>query len=720
MEIQDVCKKYNLPEKIVEILGAAGIRKLFPPQKEAIEAGVLDGKSLVLSVPTAAGKTLVAELCMLKSILKEKGKCLYVVPLRALASEKYEEFKQRYEQLGIRVGISTGDFDTADPKLAMYDILVATSEKVDSLLRHRAKWLADIVTVVVLDEIHLLNDPERGPTLEILATRLRQVNPRLQILALSATIRNSDEIAEWIGAELVLSDWRPVPLKKGVYLDGEIIFEDGERRKIKVQGSDLETLSHDVLQEKGQLLIFVNTRKSSQTVAEILSPISRLYLSQEEKQKLREIAKEIEGALGETTKTCRLLASCVRDGSAFHHAGLHHLQRRAVERGFKSNLIKIICATPTLAAGVNLPARRVIVRDYRRYVEPYGLVPIPVMEFHQFCGRAGRPQYDKFGEAILITHSEAEAEVLLEDFIKAPPERVTSKLATEPALRTHVLASIAAGYATNWDSMRDFMRKTFFAFQFGVERVESVVERVLDFLEKNELITVRGDVLTPTPFGELTSALYIDPLSAVIIRDGLKLVSTTPPSDVALLHLISSTPDMPPLYLGEKDYEWLELEYSSHRSEFLVPVEEEDPILFEQFLASLKTALMLKAWVEEEREDDIHEKFGVGAGDIRRMAETAEWLLYSSHQIAKLFKVKPALNPLRKLTERIRYGVKEELLELVQLEGIGRVRARSLFSGGFKTLKDIAKASEAELASLPYIGKEIARSIKRQDETLIS
>ncbi|MEM2300038.1 MAG: ATP-dependent DNA helicase [Candidatus Hadarchaeales archaeon] len=718
MEIQDVCKKYNLPEKIVEILGAAGIRKLFPPQKEAIEAGVLDGKSLVLSVPTAAGKTLVAELCMLKSILKEKGKCLYVVPLRALASEKYEEFKQRYEQLGIRVGISTGDFDTADPKLAMYDILVATSEKVDSLLRHRAKWLADIVTVVVLDEIHLLNDPERGPTLEILATRLRQVNPRLQILALSATIRNSDEIAEWIGAELVLSDWRPVPLKKGVYLDGEIIFEDGERRKIKVQGSDLETLSHDVLQEKGQLLIFVNTRKSSQTVAEILSPISRLYLSQEEKQKLREIAKEIEGALGETTKTCRLLASCVRDGSAFHHAGLHHLQRRAVERGFKSNLIKIICATPTLAAGVNLPARRVIVRDYRRYVEPYGLVPIPVMEFHQFCGRAGRPQYDKFGEAILITHSEAEAEVLLEDFIKAPPERVTSKLATEPALRTHVLASIAAGYATNWDSMRDFMRKTFFAFQFGVERVESVVERVLDFLEKNELITVRGDVLTPTPFGELTSALYIDPLSAVIIRDGLKLVSTTPPSDVALLHLISSTPDMPPLYLGEKDYEWLELEYSSHRSEFLVPVEEEDPILFEQFLASLKTALMLKAWVEEEREDDIHEKFGVGAGDIRRMAETAEWLLYSSHQIAKLFKVKPALNPLRKLTERIRYGVKEELLELVQLEGIGRVRARSLFSGGFKTLKDIAKASEAELASLPYIGKEIARSIKRQVETL--
>jgi helicase len=718
MRVSEVCKRYGLPEKVAEILKESGIIELYPPQEDAVRRGALE-RSAVMAIPTAAGKTLVAELCMLKSILLDRGKCLYVVPLRALASEKYEEFKQRYERLGVKVGISTGDFDTADPRLATYDILVATSEKVDSLLRHRAKWLADIVTVTVLDEVHLLDDPERGPTLEILIARLRQVNPRLQILALSATIRNSDEIADWLGAELVKSDWRPVPLRKGVYVDGEIIFGDGSRKKVRVRGGDLESLAHDVLAEGGQLLVFVNTRRSAQSAAEVLSTVSRTYLTQAEREKLREIASEIESALSEPSKTCRLLASCVRDGSAFHHAGLHHLQRRSVELGFRSNLIKIICATPTLAAGVNLPARRVVVRDYKRYVEPYGLLPISVMEFHQFCGRAGRPQYDRFGEAVLIAHSRSEVDVLFEKFINAPPERVTSKLATEPALRAHVLSSIAAGYARDLTSIRDFMAKTFFAYQFGVERVESVVDRVLDFLERNELIRRQGDLLIPTPFGELVSALYIDPLSGVIMRDGLTPVSS-PPSDLALLHLISSTPDMPPLYLGGRDCEWLEPEYEAHKSEFLVPVNEDDPVLFEKFLAELKTALLLKAWADEEREDDIHERFGVGAGDIRRMAETAEWLLHSAHSIARLFKVRHALTPLRKLMERVRYGVREELLELVQLEGIGRVRARSLFRGGFRTLKDIARASEADLASLPYIGPEIARSIKLQAQRLTS
>ncbi len=718
MRVSEVCRRYDLPERVAEILEKSGITELYPPQEEAVRRGALE-KSTVMAVPTAAGKTLIAELCMLRSILLDRGKCLYIVPLRALASEKYEEFRQRYERLGVKVGISTGDFDTADPRLATYDILVATSEKVDSLLRHRAKWLADIVTVAVLDEIPLLDDPGRGPTLEILITRLRQVNPRLQILALSATIKNSDEIAEWLGAELVRSDWRPVPLRKGVYVDGEIIFDDGSRKRVRVRGGDLESLAHDVLSDGGQLLVFVNTRKSAQSAAEALSPVSRSHLSQREREELRKMASDIESALGEPTRTCRLLASCVRDGSAFHHAGLHHLQRRTVEQGFRSNLIKIICATPTLAAGVNLPARRVIVRDYRRYVEPYGLLPIPVMEFHQFCGRAGRPQYDRFGEAVLIAHSRSEVDVLFEEFINAPPERVTSKLATEPALRTHVLASIAAGYARDLSSIRDFMARTFFAYQFGVGRVESVVDRVLDFLERNELTRRQDDLLIPTPFGELVSALYIDPLSGVIMRDGLMPVSS-PPSDLALLHLISSTPDMPPLYLGSRDYEWLESEYEARRNEFLLPASEDDPVLFEKFLAELKTALLLKAWIEEEREDDIHERFGVGAGDIRRMAETAEWLLHSAHSIARLFKVRHALTPLRKLMERVRYGVREELLGLVQLEGIGRVGAGSLFRGGFRTLRDIALASEAALASLPYIGREIARSIKLQAQRLTS
>lgn len=718
MLLAHVCRRFGL-DRVAEILNRHGIRELYPPQAEAIKRGVLEDKNMVLAIPTASGKTLIAELCMLKSILHRRGKCLYVVPLRALASEKYEEFRQKYEELGIRVGISTGDYDRVDPRLAAYDILVATSEKVDSLLRHRARWLADTLSVVVLDEVHLLNDPERGPTLEILITRLRQVNPELQILALSATIRNADEIAEWLDAELVQSDWRPVPLKKGVFFNGKILFDDDSQHRIENRKKELIALVLDTLKEGGQVLVFVSTRRAAQSAAELLSAHTGDFI--ENPKALEELAVKIKRALVEPTRTCRSLADCVRKAVAFHHAGLHHEQRKTVEDGFRQNLIKVICATPTLAAGVNLPARRVIIRDYRRYVESCGSVPIPVLEFHQFCGRAGRPQYDPYGEAVLIAKSRGEVDFLFEEFIHAPPERIFSKLATEPALRTHVLASIAAEYVSDEDSLMSFMDRTFFAYQFGGQRVKHVVERILDFLEKEKLIRREESVLIPTEFGLKVSSLYIDPLSGVLIRDGLLNITKSEPTPLALLHLICTTPDMPLLHLRERDYEWLESEFWDHHSELLIPLPspESEPEKFEQLLSELKTVFLLQAWIDEEREERIHQDFGVGAGDIRRLAETAEWLLYSAHELARLFKVRSALSPLRKLQSRVRHGVREELLELVSLRGVGRVRGRSLYNAGYRRLRDLELANVKELARVPSIGDEIARSIKKQLKTRI-
>jgi helicase len=719
MRVEEVCRRYGLPEQVADVLKRSGVDELYPPQVDAIKKGVLDGKNFVLAIPTAAGKTLIAELCMLKSIFKSDGRCLYVVPLRALAREKYDEFKQKYEPLGIKVGISTGDYDIADPRLARYQILIATSEKVDSLLRHRAKWLGEVLTVVVLDEVHLINDPGRGPTLEILAARLRQVNPEIQFLALSATIQNSNEIADWLKAELTKSEWRPVPLKEGVYYQKKIEFADNTSRKIDVHGHDgltaLEALSIDTVKEGGQALVFVSTRRSSQTVAEAAAMQVCELLKPEELSLLAEIAKSVEGALGEPSKTCKRLADCVRKGTAFHHAGLHPAQRKAIEDGFRNNLLKLISATPTLAAGVNLPSRRTIIRDYRRYESTFGMQFISVLEYKQMAGRAGRPKYDKYGEAVLIAGSEDEKEALFDEFIRGKPERITSKLASEPALRSHVLASIAAGYVTSLKGMLDFIGHTFFAYQYGAERVSSIIERVLDFLKQEDMINQRGERLVATPFGERISMLYIDPVSAVVLRDGLKKAAGGIPTELGFLHLICHTPDMELLYLRRRDYEDLELFAIDHAGEFLTPIPD-DPDLYEYFLAEVKTAQMLQNWLEEFHEDDIHERFGVGAGDIRRSVSVAEWLLYSSYEFAKLFKVRSVLPLLSDLRRRVRYGVKEELLELVSLRGIGRVRGRSLFKAGYRKLADIKRASEQELARVPYVGIEIARSIKRQVE----
>lgn len=211
----------KIPKEQYEILEKE-ITKLRPSQEKSIKKGLLDGKNLLVCTPTASGKTLIAELAAIKSIIEGRGKAVYIVPLKALASEKYKDFRRKYDKIA-KIALSIGDIDSSDPYLAEYDFIITTSEKLDSLIRHHSPWLSN-VSVVIVDEIHLLNDPGRGPTLEILLTILKQLLKNVQIIGLSATIGNAEELAEWLKADLVVDDWRPVKLHKGVYLEGEVEF----------------------------------------------------------------------------------------------------------------------------------------------------------------------------------------------------------------------------------------------------------------------------------------------------------------------------------------------------------------------------------------------------------------------------------------------------------------------------------------------------------------
>jgi len=222
MHLGDI--KDRIPEDLFKILEKEGITELRPSQEKAINAGLLDYKSLLVCTPTASGKTLIAELAGVKSIMEGRGKVVYIVPLVALANEKTKEFKRKYEGM-LRVAQSSSDVDSADTYLADYDFIVCTSEKLDSLTRHASPWLKYVKTVII-DEIHLLNDVERGPTLEILITILKKILTGVQIVGLSATIGNPEELAEWLGAGLVQDSWRPVKLHRGIHHGGNILFED--------------------------------------------------------------------------------------------------------------------------------------------------------------------------------------------------------------------------------------------------------------------------------------------------------------------------------------------------------------------------------------------------------------------------------------------------------------------------------------------------------------
>jgi helicase len=669
------------------ILEKDGISSLYPPQAMAV-GPVLAGESVLLACPTASGKSLVAYLALLRAARAGRTG-LYLVPLRALAHEKGEEL-EKFSELGLKVGISIGDFDLPAEKLDKLDVLVATSEKADGLLRRGSPWL-DRLGVVVADEVHLLRDPDRGPTLEVSLTRLRRAYPDLQVVALSATVRNSEEVAEWLGAQHIASEFRPVPLKKGVYYDGRITFTDLSTREIGAPGEPVPRLVRTVVQEGGQALVFVNSRRASEQVAESLVPTVRALLSPEERGRARAAAAELSTVSDEETEGIRRLSGLLPHGVAFHNASLTNPERRVVERAFRDRALKALVATPTLAAGINLPARRVVVRDTSRYDDHLGIqAPIPAMEVHQMLGRAGRPRYDPVGEALLIARGPEDEDRLLDDYLSAPPEPIVSRLAAEPALRMHLLALIASGAVSSEVDLEGFFASTFYGRTLPLADLTEKIEGVRSFLERHELLE-RGEALRATRFGHLTSDLYLDPLSAIVLRAVLEKA----PLGIGpfpLLAAISATPDLPPMFLRRGEESDLLARYTDEAEELLVKPEEPPLDLdLDGFLATLKTATVLEDWINEVPLVDLTARFGVGAGDVRSKVEDADWILFGASRLASLFQRRIA-RPIDDLSLRVRYGVKEELLDLVRLRGIGRVRARMLYRSGYPDREALRQA----------------------------
>jgi len=699
----------DLPDEVIRFYLDSGIKELYPPQAQTIEKGLLEGNNLLAAIPTASGKTLLAELAMLKAIANG-GKALYIVPLRALASEKFDRFKSfsslNIKTGGLKVGISTGDFESRDEWLGSNDIIVATSEKTDSLLRNETSWMQEITTIVV-DEVHLLDSANRGPTLEVTLTKLMKLNPGCQIIALSATVGNAYEVADWLKAKLVLSEWRPTDLHEGVYYGGNINFRSSQKRIDAPTQDDAVNILLDTLKDGGQCLVFESSRKNCVAFAKRAGNKVSELLDKPTSNSLDEIVEQIIES-GETEAT-NILAQCVRNGTAFHHAGLNSAHRRLVEDGFRDNKIKMICSTPTLAAGLNLPARRVIVKSYRRYDPNYGMQPIPVLDYKQMAGRAGRPHLDPYGESVLIAKSYDEMAGLFDNYIDAGAEDIWSKLGTENALRTHILSTIVNGFATTRDGLMEFIESTFFAHQNDTWGIVEVVDECLDFLRDNKMLEGEATLL-PTVLGRLVSTLYIDPLSGAYIVDGLKKAENI--TDLTLLHLICKTPDMRQLYMRSNDYEIINDFVMSHSDEFAEIPPRSREIDYEWFLGEVKTALLILDWINEKSLEQITRKFNVGEGDVHAFSDIAVWLMHSTSRLAGLISPELSNDAASKavvLEKRIHYGASPELIELVSIRGIGRVRARKLYDNGLKTLTDIRKSNLDAVSAL--IGQKTAAKL---------
>lgn len=701
MRVRDL----GIKSELADALEALGFTELHPPQSEALPIA-LSGRNLVAAIPTASGKSLIGFIPAMDLVLRKGRKVLYIVPLKALASEKRDDL-ERFSHLGFKVMMSTGDLDSDEGRLGDADIVIATSEKADSMIRHGSRWMEE-VGLVIADEVHMIHDPGRGPTLEVALTKMMRRNRDLQIIALSATISNAGDLARWLDAELVTSDWRPIPLKEGVYYNGEICYDNCSYQEVPEGKDVIWSLVEQTVKEGGQCLIFVNTRRSTESLAvkysDKMKALAGRELSQDE-------LRLLEGD-SESTSLGKKLSACVRCGMSFHNAGLTYKQRRFVEDSFKNGTIKCIVATPTLAAGINLPARRVIVRDTSRFEANSGNVPISVMEVKQMCGRAGRPGYDPYGEAVLIGKSYEDYEHLMNDYVMHDTERLTSKLGNETVLRNHILGLIATGDADSEEGIVDFMHDTFFGSASELYGIESVVESVVDFLAGEGMVGREGGMLRILPFGKRISDLYIDPKSAVILRDAVRRIDGDT-DDILILHAVASTPDVLGLYPKKLDDALLNRLEAEYEGRFLTEEDDDDEMAFDGFRSSLKTAALVDEWIGEVSEEDITASMGIGPGDIRSRVDMVDWLLYSMNEMAYIFNP-DAVRRIKPLLTRVRYGVKEELLDLVSFRGVGRARARLLFNYGIKDRNGILEADADQLSRLRGIGPSLARSLKEQ------
>lgn len=816
-------------EKTIEQLGLSpdivnllrekwGIKELYPPQQIALPHA-LNGKNLMLTIPTASGKSLVAHLTIAHRLKNDliNQKAIYVVPLKALASEKYDELKEVADVVGLKVALAIGDRSGEINSIEDSDILVCTSERLDSLLRNKSNLISNI-GIIVSDEFHLLHDHSRGPTLEVLISRIRHKKPDTQIIALSATVGNSKELAKWLGAELIQSEWRPVSLHSGTLtelqvkvhrIDGkgdekwpEPRIINGKKEKI------LEAALDDTIANNGQLLIFVNSRKSSQKEARELSKhiLNRVknepnFDNGDKFVNLNNISESI-NQNENSSPLGKKLSNSVKGGIAFHHAGLSNQQRKKIEELFKSGDLFCIVATPTLAQGVNLPARRVIIRDVKRWSTAASRnMPMPIMEIKQMLGRAGRPKYDKRGDAWIISKNLDDEIRNVEHFLLSEPEEITSKLANpnaqtaeeDPAMLTHVLSLIATSDMNDRDALGKFFSKTFLSTHLESEYLENQIDRVIKWLFDNDMITKEGEseivkeriireesgvklddnwddevpnwaesatkisgvnlndknqnklsditprkgpaifgfkkasnyeveeievpdspsmVYSATALGMRITRLYLNPVSGKILKNGLtnamKILTgidlERQISPFSLLHLVTCTPDFIPLWPQKKDLEKIQDALYGHERELLTQSVDLDDE------RRMKGALVLQSWIEEISLNDLEIEWNVQPGDLRSRVDLAEWLLYSTRvilmedeELSRMDKEshRVLFEAIDETHRRIRYGCKSDLISLVSLRGIGRVRAREMVEKlGVANVKDIALLTENDKIKL--------------------
>ncbi|WP_254762614.1 DEAD/DEAH box helicase [Natrinema marinum] len=663
----------EVAEVLPEFADAFAFEEFNRMQREAVPALLETEENVVASAPTASGKTALAELAICKT-LAEGGTALFIAPMRALTNEKEDDW-DRFEGLDYSVYVVTGERDLNPRRARRADILVMTPEKLDSATRKHDSRRYDFVTdidVCVIDEVHLLDADRRGSVLEVTISRLRRLcEPR--IVALSATMPNVDDVAAWLDAPAANTfefgeEYRPVELNAGVktYTHGENSFADKYRRLYRALD-----LAEPHLREDGQSLVFVSSRQDTVRAAKK----ARDEIAE------RDIPMGARGDYDFHTESKELendtLRNSVLDGVAFHHAGLSKNDRDLIEEWFKAGHVELLFSTSTLAWGVNLPARCVVIRDTKLHDPLEGEVDMSPLDVLQMLGRAGRPGYDDVGYGWVVCDS-AEADKyrrLLRD-----GKEIESRLAE--SLETHLNAEIAMGTITDLEDVMDWLETTFYYvrgqskpddydFPNLRQRVRDCLEGLVDrgFVETGEDLSIEA-----TPRGVLTSKYYLRLDTAARFAALCDRIA----EDEATL----TTGDVLEAVATAEEFDSVSARQDEREAVNAVLVGEETTDLD---AGERKVLAILRGAASGSTPAELR-------SDAWVIRQNATRLLSALGAFLDRFVGPHAANLARRVEARIENGVAEDAVGLTAIDGVGPGRASKLAKEGLATPGDIVGA----------------------------
>ncbi len=686
---------------LAELLDAKGFSSPNPPQKKAVELGLgKTNENFLIVAPTGSGKSFLGELAIFRALCLGK-KAVWTVPLRALASQIREDLGF-LEKQGFKISSSTDtDYDNPNEEHAQADAIVATNEKMDAWLRSKPPWIASIGTIVC-DEVHEIRDENRGTTIDFLLSRVRAMpqEQRPQIIALSATIGNPKKFAKWLGAKALESNWRATRLHEAtVFPEGTFARiepeAEGFPKKLKLQQGKSEnsaaifSIAKHVESEGEQTLVFTSTRKRAESLA-------------------REYAELCEPAGNSANGEEGAWEYFFSRKTAFHHAGLASEDRAKIEGAFKKGAVSCLFATTTLAAGMNLPAKAVVVADTFLGARE----SLSVSKYKQMCGRAGRPKYHEAGFAFIACKGMRFASEMYSKYALGTPEDLESPF-NEHELNSLLLA-IVQSVSNNEEEVQKFVQSTFFAECFGDrEKIRALATQGLQWLEKEKLAEKKNGGLFATRFGSLASKLLVRPETAVLLRDETAREKNRHAfyfsicKSLEMRLTVSENTRLSPSHREELERAGAKLadgrELDGAEASFAAGEQ------------SGKAALILERWSRGVPIAVICGEFGEMPGNIERVALAAKWIAHAAEAL-----IANAGEEQTQWCREAKTGIPidAEFLRtknLVGRETISQVlHAISISKGALWSKEDLLGLNEADFERLAGISKKRAQALAQK------